>query len=334
MGTSNWSDSDYSEREIKRARSGKSAFTYTDEEMKDIRRDQWKVNQKMDPRGVVRESRDSAAHPESLAIMVCFDHTGSMREIPRILQKQLTKLFGLLLKKDYVEHPQILFAAVGDATSDKAPLQVGQFESGIEMDDDLGRLLLEGNGGPYGQESYELGIYFAARHTVIDCWEKRKKKGYLFLIGDEEPYPKVKAREVKGLMGDEIEDIPVYKIIAEAKEKYHLFFIIPAGANGGDNLSIAQRWVELCGQESLLKIRKPEAISETIALAVGLVEGKITLEEGIENLKDNKTSAEIIESVAESLAYVPSAKNKISAKKESSGKPVETKKEKNKTGRL
>ena len=149
----------------------------------------------MDPRDVrVRESRDSDAHPESHAVAVLFDVTGSMQGVPRILQANLPKLMGLLIRKGYLDHPQILIGAIGDATCDAAPLQVGQFESGIEIEEDLGKLYLEGGGGGHITESYELAMYFMARHTAIDCFEKRGRRGYLFVIGDEIPYPQVKRR--------------------------------------------------------------------------------------------------------------------------------------------
>lgn len=289
MGYNPWSDRDYRDREKLRKFSGKSAFAYTDEEMRRVNRSEWKCNQKLDPKGINRESRDSATHPESLAIAVIFDHTGSMGQIPRILQKRLPKLMGLLMENG-IDHPQVLFGAVGDATSDKAPLQIGQFESGIEMDDDLGRLLLEGNGGPYGRESYELAIYFAARHTDIDCWEKRKKKGYLFLIGDEHPYD-VKDGEVRGLIGDKLsQNIPIEKIIAEAQEKYHVFFIIPTGASGGKNPSVYRKWVTLLGQEYTIELNNPEIISETISLKVSEIE-KTTKSKTKKSEKESNTAA-------------------------------------------
>ena len=76
-----------------------------------------------------------------------FDVTGSMGRVPRILQANLCQLMGLLLDKGYLAHPQILIGGIGDATCDHAPLQVGQFESGIEIDEDLAKLWLEGGGG-------------------------------------------------------------------------------------------------------------------------------------------------------------------------------------------
>src|SRR5205823_10415699 len=195
MGSTRWSDDDYLARARHRAETGKDAFEY-DHAIRTGAAAQ-EVHAKMNPFGVqVRESRDSAAHPESHAVGVLFDVTGSMQTVPRILQENLPRLMGLLLRKGYVEHPQILIGAIGDATCDVAPLQVGQFESGIEIEEDLGKLFLEGGGGGQLTESYELAMYFMARHTAIDCKEKRGKRGYLFVIGDETPYPHINRREV------------------------------------------------------------------------------------------------------------------------------------------
>ena len=59
--------------------------------------------------------------------------------------------------------------AIGDAVSDRAPLQVGQFESGLEMDMWLTRIWLEGRGGDL-PESYTLAHWFGAHHTATDAW--------------------------------------------------------------------------------------------------------------------------------------------------------------------
>ena len=315
MGYTGWSDDDYLTKEKVRKMLGKSAFEYTDETMKNVRSENRICHQRLDPKGVIRESRDSATHPESLAICVIFDHTGSMEKIPRVLQRKLNTLMGFLLEKGYVEHPQVLFGAVGDAISDRAPLQIGQFESGIEMDNDLGLLLLEGNGGPWGQESYELALYFVSRHTSVDCWEKRKKKGYLFLIGDEFPYG-VKANEVREIIGDELgQPILTEGIVAEVKEKYHTFFIIPTLASGGKNPEVAREWTLLLGQEYVVKIDDPEVVSETIALIIGVMEGKTTAEEGIKNLQEMGLSGEAIKSVSLSLSSVIGKKLRTPADK-------------------
>ena len=156
MGSGRWSTDVYDAAARFRAASGASAFAYSDSGAA-------RVHPSLDPFGVsMRESRDSAEHPQSVAIAVLFDVTGSMRRVPRALQGKLPQLLGLLLRKGYVAHPQIMFGAIGDATCDRAPLQVGQFESDNRMDDDLGRILLEGGGGGQKTESYELALYFMA----------------------------------------------------------------------------------------------------------------------------------------------------------------------------
>src|SRR3954454_4744876 len=248
MGGTAWSDIHYRERALLRARSGRTAFVHDDE----IKAGQTAagVHEKMCPLGVkVRESRDSEAHPAAHAVGVLMDVTGSMREVPVILQANLPKLMGLLIRKGYLEHPQILIGGIGDATCDKAPLQVGQFESGIEIEDDLGKLFLEGGGGGHITESYELAMYFMARHTSLDCFEKRGKRGYLFVIGDEIPYAKVKHKEVAKLIGDGLQqDLPTWDAIRGLGRTFDVYFTPPRLPSHWDNLEVHRRWVELLGQ--------------------------------------------------------------------------------------
>src|SRR5215469_18451298 len=220
MGSGAWSTNVYDA--ARRMRGGASAFKYSDSGAR-------KVHPDLDPRGItVRESRDSDEHPTSLAIAVLFDVTGSMQGVPRVLQARLPQLMGLLIRKGYLDHPQILIGAIGDATCDAAPLQVGQFESGIEIEEDLGKLYLEGGGGGHITESYELAMYFMAHHTSIDCFEKRGKRGYLFIIGDEIPYAMVKRKEVGALIGDGLQsNIPVEEVVAELQRTYDVYHVLP-----------------------------------------------------------------------------------------------------------
>src|SRR5215468_9486722 len=219
MGSGRWSTNVYDAAASYRAATGSSAFAFSDGGAT-------RVHPDLDPHGIrVRESRDSDEHPRSLAIAVLFDVTGSMRSVPRSLQEKLPQLLGLLLRKGYAEDPQIMFGAIGDATCDRVPLQIGQFESDNRMDDNLGNFVLEGGGGGQQTESYELAMYFMARHTTIDCFDKRGHRGYLFIIGDELPYPEVKRAEVKKIIGDDLEqNIPTPEIVGELKRRYDVYY--------------------------------------------------------------------------------------------------------------
>lgn len=184
----------------------------------------------MNPRGLkMRESRDSAEHPNSLGVVFALDVTGSMGDIPQLLATRELPTFMSLLTACGVADPQLLFMAIGDATSDQAPLQVGQFESTAElMDQWLTWSYLEGGGGGSGEESYELAFYMAAQHTDLDCWVKRRKKGYLFITGDELPYPSISRHQIGTLVGDNLDDdIALEEAIAAAAETYHVFFLVP-----------------------------------------------------------------------------------------------------------
>src|ERR1044071_7086443 len=129
----------------------------------------------MNPKGVkLRESRDGADHPQSMGIVFALDVTGSMGEIPRIMVTQQLPVFMKTLLDCQIPDPQLLFMAVGDAISDNAPLQVGQFESTAElMDQWLTWSYLEGGGGGTGQESYELAFYMLAQHPAPHCRAQR-----------------------------------------------------------------------------------------------------------------------------------------------------------------
>ncbi len=302
MGGSSWSDDHYTSRSVDRAAKGVSAFAY-DHAIKTDPTKKRECHPDMNPRGKTRESRDSADHPESLAIGVIFDETGSMGGIPVQLQKKLPQLMGLLIRNGYAAHPQVLFGAIGDWTnSEVAPLQIGQFESGLEMDDDLGKLYLEGEGGGSYHESYQNAFYFFGHHTSIDCFEKRGRKGYLFIIGDEMPYAVAKRQEIEALIGDKVQgDVPVEQCIAAAQEQYHCFFIIPEGANHGTDPKLKARWSELLGAQHVIMLKDPDAICEAIGLAVGLCEGATDMDRAAADLAKHGATGAAIATVTSAL---------------------------------
>ncbi|WP_412542577.1 hypothetical protein R8Z50_08820 [Longispora sp. K20-0274] len=303
MGSGRWSTNVYDAAKSYRAATGTSAFAYSDSGARE-------VHPRLDPRGVaVRESRDSAEHPRSTAIAVLFDVTGSMGHVPRVLQSKLPELFGLLLRKGYVTDPQILFGAVGDATCDDVPLQVGQFESDNRMDDDMAHIVLEGGGGGQRTESYELAMYFMARHTSMDCYDRRGRKGYLFLIGDELPYAGVKPKEVRAVIGDELaEVIPVAAIVAELRRRFEVYYILPTGSAYAGDAEILAHWRGLLGQ-NVIELDDLDAVCETIALTVGLGEEAIDLAEGLDDLADVGSKAG--EVVGKALATLGSGRGGV-----------------------
>jgi len=307
VGGGTWSTDAYTTKHDTLRRAGKSSFGYTDDTLSRVSRDQWKPHDLLNIHGVdVRESRDSDEHPESVAVTVMFDVTASMGRIPRTLQTKLPELFGLLLRKGYLEHPQLMFGGIGDTVCDRVPIQISQWESDNRSDDQLGNLVLEGGGGGQFHESYELSMYFLARHTSMDCLEKRGKKGYLFLIGDELARD-VSAKDVQNHIGDGLEaDIPLADIAEELKQKFDVFFIIPRAADAyGRQQELFDFWNDLF-PERTLHLEDPEAVCEAIALAIGMNEGAIDLDEGADHLAEAGTDIQTINVVKTALATVGS----------------------------
>jgi hypothetical protein len=197
-----------------------------------------------------------------------------MGEIPKLMASQELPTFMKILMDCQIRDPQILFMAVGDAISDNAPLQVGQFESTAElMDQWLTWSYLEGGGGGTGQESYELGLYFLAMHTEMDCMVKRKKRGYLFMTGDEMPYPTLSKHVVEAIIGDNLdEDLTCEEIVAQVQKSFVPFFIIPDHARAK---RCERRWRDLLG-DNVICLDAPVDVCFVTAGAILLSEGRVS----------------------------------------------------------
>jgi hypothetical protein len=270
MGYGSFSNTAYAAASTLRAATGTSAFTRTDETLRSVPRSQWTVHDNLNVNGVdQRESRDSAEHPTSVAIAVIFDTTGSMHRVPRLLQAELPKLLDSIQQNHYIEHPQILFGAIGDAKFDPIHVQMGQFESDNRMEENLGNIVLYGGGGDGLNESYELALYFMARHTSIDCYEKRGKKGYLFLIADEMPYPEVNPDQLMDIFGESTQVTLTFEdVLAEAKEKYEIYYLLPGGTSNENNSTVHDFWRQHLGADHFLTMPNPEDVVEQIGMTI------------------------------------------------------------------
>ena len=267
------------------------------------------VHPTLDPKGVkIRESRDSLAMPVAVPIAVITDTTGSMQQVPKMIQKALSKLMGHFLDdkasgKKYLGegYPAIMIGAVDDYDAMRSykhagTFQIGQFESGIEIDDNLTNLWLTGRGGGTYEEEYELACYFMARHTVHDHYEKRGRKGYVFIIGDEHAYDILSKEKVKDIIGDTIQaDLKFSGILTELKEKYHVFFIIPNMTSNYHEKGLEAYWVKLLGQQNVIKLENPDKICETIVTAVAICEEYVSLDDiSSDGIADASISAALV----------------------------------------
>lgn len=224
-----------------------------------------KIHESMSPKGLLfRECRDSVAHPDATAIQLYLDVTGSMGHIPQEMIKEgLPTLMGTLIQNG-VPDAALMFGAIGDHECDRYPLQLGQFESGdAELDMWLTRSYLEGGGGGNAGESYLLAWYIAGNHVKTDAFEKRKKKGFVFTIGDEPCLKNLPVTALKGLIGDTAVGQGNYtaeELLANAQKENHVFHI---HLNHG-NRDLDPAWKEMLGK-NLIEVNDHKTISKIIS---------------------------------------------------------------------
>jgi hypothetical protein len=222
-----------------------------------------RIHESMIPKDAqLREARDSEAHPNTVPIILALDETGSMMDIPHwIIKEGLPKLMGGLIQKGLLD-PALLFLAIGDHECDSYPLQVGQFESGDEeLDQWLTRTYLEGGGGGNGGESYLLAWYYAALHTVTDAWEKRKKKGLLFTIGDEPNLDNLPKSSIEKLMGSSQSKYTSDELLNKAQERYEVYHLhIVQGSAGSRSLGY---WKQKLG-DNCIEVKDYTKIADII----------------------------------------------------------------------
>ena len=215
----------------------------------------------MNPSGVMlRESRDSDEHPNTVSIILALDVTGSMGAIPLFLIKEgLPHIMGNIIQRG-IKDPQLLFLAIGDHQCDTTPLQVGQFESSDELLDKwLTDVYLEGGGGGNAGESYLLAWYFAGLHTVLDSFEKRQQKGFLFTIGDEPTLPELPAYAIEKIMGKgQHKNYLATELLDKAREHYHVYHLHIKETASGKEQQTQDGWKQLMGDKLILVERHNE----------------------------------------------------------------------------
>jgi len=193
------------------------------------------INEELDSRYIdMRDSYDSEDSPNSTPIIIGFDATGSMGYLAKeIATNALNEAIMQILTKKPVTDPHMMCAAFTDQGH---PLQVTQFEADIRIMEQLLKVCL-GGGNSF---SYDTVLwYFAAKHTNIDSYNKRGKKGILIGIGDEicggednclaPVYTKL-------LFGDKTNTtLHFSELLSMVRERYDVVHIVVGGADRVDD---------------------------------------------------------------------------------------------------
>ena len=230
-----------------------------------------KCDPRFDPKFIqMREARDSEDHPESLPIIIGLDVTGSMGYLAeKVATEALNETMMKLYSTNAVKDPALMFAAYGDYR-DESPLQVTQFESDIRIAEQLLDLWLEERGN--GDVVPCLLWYFAAKHTLLDNYQKRGKKGFLFTIGDDAEC-RTDMRQLTTtyyrVIGDTV-SASVEDVLKETTKKFEVFHLFLD--EGGHK---AQSIVNLLpGHTMVIAPDEIDAIPEILISTMQMVGGK------------------------------------------------------------
>ena len=230
------------------------------------------MHAELDPARIrYRESRDSEANPNSTPIIIGVDETGSMGVLAEIIIKQgLGTIMKAIYERKPVSDPHIMCMALGDATCDVAPLQVTQFEAGVDpLTRQVMEFYLEGNGGGNNGESYPLAWLFTMAKTKCDAI-KRGRKGYLFTIGDECPLVSIRRAEVKRFLGLDVQsDVDAKLLVDQLQLDWHVFHLIVKPV---PTQPVVRTWRRLLGERAI-EVNDIERLAEGIVAVMQLVEG-------------------------------------------------------------
>ena len=270
MGSGRWSVDDWA--------SYSKAHVTSKSRVEDIYTSKSLVNE-LNPKGInIRESCDSVDNPQSTALIVGLDVTGSMGMVlDSMARNGLKTLAEEVYNRKPITDPHIMFMGIGDVEAgDRAPLQVTQYEADIRIAEQLTKIFLERGGGGNNYESYALAWYFAAMHTRIDCFEKRSKKGYLFTIGDEQPTPYLRASDIERVCGyrPQFDKISAQDLLTMVSRQYEVFHLmVEEGSHfkrSGD--IVVDEWIDLLGQRAI-RLSDHNKMSEVIVSTIQVVEG-------------------------------------------------------------
>lgn len=234
----------------------------------------------LDPAAItLRESRDSAAHPQSTALLIGVDVTGSMGNLAELLAREgLKTCFEKIYDRKPISSPHIAFAGIGDLRTDNAPLQVSQFEADKTLIEQLPDLWLEGWGGGNNGESYPLLWQFAGMKTSIDCFEKRGRKGILFTMGDEPPHPELRGDRLRDILGGEgpVRDVSAEQALMLASRSWDVYHLVveQGGYCQRYRDEVYRRWHALLGPERVLPLTDYTKMSEVIVSLLQVLGGE------------------------------------------------------------
>lgn len=253
MGTRSWSSKDYTAYTCVTKSCSVDDFTTMDCSAQELYKS-LKLADVLNPHNVMRECCDSEEHPNTTPVILALDVTGSMGNSAVKVAQQLNTIMTDIYASGAVPDVEFCIMAIGDLAYDRAPIQMGQFESDIRIAEQLDQIYFESGGGGNTYESYTAAWYMGLNHCKLDCWN-RGKKGIIITLGDELPNPYLPAKGLERTVGDKIQgDIETKDLLPQTLEKFDIYHISVDDAASSyqwnnDRHNLDDKWTGLLGAE-------------------------------------------------------------------------------------
>jgi hypothetical protein len=286
MGGGTWTTSSFASYSTSKGRSYDTvkcslAGSYTSQEMYT----QKYLNEKLNPKNVLRECLDSDEHPNTVPVILALDVTGSMGDAAVEVAKDINVVMTRLFKD--VKDIEFMIMGIGDLACDDAPIQISQFESDIRIAEQMDQVYFEYGGGGNAYESYTAAWYMGSRHTKLDCLQKRGKRGIIITLGDEQLNPYLPKSALARATGDNLQsDIETKDLFEEASEKFDIYHIDVDHSRYRDS-DIDRSWRKYLDENHYKSVRL-NAVTDTIvemildAIGQNTNSGPVTLNESVQ----------------------------------------------------
>ena len=201
--------------------------------------------------------------------------------------------YGQIMMQGYLTDPSVSFCAIGDVTSDDAPLQITDFGQGGQLDQLISKIYLEGGGGSTADESYELAAYF----YLNKCDVINAELPYFFVTGDEHFYPSMQPKYFKEVLGIQEDKLMSKDVWKELLKKFNVFHLHKKYFQQDEEVEILTQWKLAIGENRILPIETPKACIDVILGVIALTSKARTMEQYIEDMIFRGQSEERIEEV-------------------------------------
>lgn len=220
-------------------------------------------------------------------LVYCFDVTGSMGKLPKIIWDKWPGIVGQIVARNYLPDPEMSITAVGDIRTDDSPLQMCNFDSLRNLDRWLKRIHFEENGGGQGSESYEVTAYYYLHYFDMPNAELP----IYLMTGDEACVEQLHARDLREQFDGDHENTTAEAVFMALRKKFqgNVFRIhrpyTGHGHEGWTNATIVAQWERLLGKNNVIHLPDDRAIGDITLGLYAIVSGARTLDQYLEDMR-------------------------------------------------